>query len=111
MHQTTTAGEKPQLVLFTDLDGTLLDHDTYTAEPALPALDIISRRHIPLVVCTSKTAAEIQKLRDSIGNSDPFISENGGGIFVPENYFPFPFPCSRTAAGCQVVELACRTAD
>ena len=75
------------LIVFTDLDGTLLDHETYSFEPALPALDVLKEKNIPLVLCTSKTRAEIEPLRIRLNNIHPFISENGGAIFVPKGYF------------------------
>ncbi|RJQ22601.1 MAG: HAD-IIB family hydrolase [Nitrospiraceae bacterium] len=75
------------LIIFTDLDGTLLDYDTYSFEKALPALQLIREKHIPLVICSSKTRIEIEHYRKKLGNSHPFISENGGGIFIPKNYF------------------------
>lgn len=76
-----------QPVIFTDLDGTLLDHETYSFGPALPALNLIKEKCIPLVICSSKTLREIEWYRENLGNSHPFISENGGGIFIPSGYF------------------------
>jgi mannosyl-3-phosphoglycerate phosphatase len=75
------------LLVFTDLDGTLLDHETYSFEPALPALTLLQERNIPLVFCTSKTRAEIEPLRNQLKNTHPFISENGGALFIPRGYF------------------------
>lgn len=75
------------LLVFTDLDGTLLDHETYSFEPALPALTLLQERNIPLVLCTSKTRAEIEPLRNQLKNTHPFISENGGALFIPKGYF------------------------
>ncbi len=77
-----------QPVVFTDLDGTLLDHETYSFSAAVPALELLREECIPLVFCSSKTRAEILRWRKRLGNHDPFISENGGGIFVPLSYFP-----------------------
>ncbi len=74
-------------IVFTDLDGTLLDHCTYEYAPALPALAKLQERQIPLVFCTSKTAAEMIPFRTEIKNEDPFIVENGGGIYIPKSYF------------------------
>jgi len=74
-------------IIFTDLDGTLLDSDTYSYEKAKIALQLLKKRRIPLIFCTSKTRAEIEFWRDEVGNYDPFISENGGGIFIPKDYF------------------------
>jgi mannosyl-3-phosphoglycerate phosphatase len=76
-------------IIISDLDGTLLDPATYSFETALPALRQIRDRGIPLVLCSSKTRAEVEVYRKRLENVDPFISENGGGIFIPEGYFPF----------------------
>lgn len=78
-----------QWIIFTDLDGTLLDSETYSFAPALPALRSLSDLNIPLILCSSKTRTEIEFYREQIGNSHPFISENGGGIFIPKGYFGF----------------------
>ena len=74
-------------IFFTDLDGTLLDHRTYDYFPALPALARLKEKQIPLVFCTSKTAAEMIPFRTEIKNEEPFIVENGGGIYIPKSYF------------------------
>lgn len=74
-------------VLFTDLDGTLLDHLTYSFEGANEALAMVSENHVPLILCSSKTRSEIEHYRSLLSNTDPFISENGGGIFIPDHYF------------------------
>ena len=78
-----------KIVVFTDLDGTLLDNTTYSFEPALPAIQILRNQNIPLVICSSKTRKEIEYYRAKFGNDHPFVSENGGGIFIPKNYFSF----------------------
>lgn len=73
----------PPLVLFTDLDGTLLDHYSYSFESALPALDELSRLNIPLIPNTSKTFAELKVLRTSLNHQDPFVVENGAALYLP----------------------------
>ncbi|HEY0209393.1 mannosyl-3-phosphoglycerate phosphatase-related protein [Acerihabitans sp.] len=66
------------LVVITDLDGSLLDHHTYSWQPAAPWLDTLRDHHIPVVFCTSKTTAEIVPLQNSMGLAGaPFIAENG----------------------------------
>ncbi|HUW51609.1 MAG TPA: HAD-IIB family hydrolase [Sulfuricella sp.] len=77
-------------LIFTDLDGTLLDSVGYSFDDALPALNLIQERGIPLVLCSSKTRAEIVACRQRMHNTHPFISENGGGIFIPQGYFSAP---------------------
>lgn len=81
-----------RLVIITDLDGTLLHPITYSFEEAMPALDLIRERGIPLVFCSSKTRAEIEVYRKRLDNGHPFISENGGGIYIPAGYFPLHGP-------------------
>lgn len=78
-----------QLIIFTDLDGTLLDYSTYSFDAALPALKLFREKNIPLIICSSKTRKEIEYYRKKLGNTHPFISENGGGIFIPKGYFDF----------------------
>ncbi|HXE91151.1 MAG TPA: HAD-IIB family hydrolase [Terriglobales bacterium] len=82
----------PRYVVFTDLDGTLLDHHTYSWSAAQPALEELERRSIPLVFCSSKTRAEIEDLRRRLRNPHPFISENGAGVFIPQEYFKRKVP-------------------
>lgn len=79
-------------LIFTDLDGTLLDHRTYSWAGAEPALEEIERRRIPLVLVTSKTRAEVEPLRRKLGHGHPFITENGGGVFIPDGYFNLKIP-------------------
>lgn len=102
MPSTTTT---PKLIIFTDLDGTLLDRQTYSFEPAEPALRIIRQKGIPLILSSSKTRAEIEFYRRKLENSDPFISENGGAVFIPKDYFSFKFPYDRETDWFFALEL------
>ena len=76
-----------RLVVFTDLDGTLLDHDDYSFDTARPALAQLEALHIPVILTTSKTATEVLSLRRELDNQHPFIVENGGTIVIPKEYF------------------------
>ncbi len=78
-----------KLIIFTDLDGTLLHPKNYSFADALPSLELIRKRDIPLVLCSSKTRGEIEAYRRRLQNRDPFVVENGGAVFVPRGYFPF----------------------
>ena len=83
----TTMGT--QRLIFTDLDGSLLDHNTYSHKPAVSLLETLNQVGIPVILTSSKTLAEIVPLREMISNSHPFIVENGAGIYVPMNYFSY----------------------
>ncbi|MEJ2690868.1 MAG: HAD-IIB family hydrolase [Deltaproteobacteria bacterium] len=77
------------LIIFTDLDGTLLNHDDYSVDGARTALDRIARLGISLVFTTSKTRAEVEDLLRILALSQPFIVENGGGLFFPSGFSSF----------------------
>ena len=94
-----------QLIIFTDLDGTLLEKKSYSYEAALPALKIIKRKNVPLVFSTSKTFDEAECYAEEIGLKEPVIVENGGGIFIPEGYFPFEIRHKKTRNGYIVIEI------
>ncbi|WP_136253185.1 HAD-IIB family hydrolase [Onishia niordana] len=73
----------PRLV-FTDLDGTLLDHDSYRWQPAAPWLERLRLSNVMVIPVTSKTRAELMPLRRELGLHDsPFIAENGAVIGLP----------------------------
>lgn len=80
-------------VVFSDLDGTLLDLETYSWEEARPAVELLRSRGIPLVLCSSKTRAEIEHHRRELALDAPFIVENGSAVFIP------------APEGCSVIEL------
>ena len=74
---------KEKTIIFTDLDGTLLDHTTYSFEAAIPMLDFINKNKIPLIIVTSKTKDEVLRIQKLLDVKAPFIVENGAGIFIP----------------------------
>ncbi|KPP83733.1 MAG: mannosyl-3-phosphoglycerate phosphatase MpgP [Rhodobacteraceae bacterium HLUCCA08] len=70
-----------RLLVFTDLDGTLLDHDSYDFTPARPALAALAARGVPVILASSKTAAEIAPLQAALGlTGQPAIVENGAAL-------------------------------
>lgn len=72
------------LIVFSDLDGTLLDHTTYSWQDAAIALTLMRDQSVPLILASSKTAAEIDTLRLDMGfDHCPAIVENGAGILEP----------------------------
>lgn len=106
----------PPFVLFTDLDGTVLDED-YRAGPAEGALRRLTAAAVPVVFCSSKTRAEQEVLRALLDVNGPFIVENGSAVLLPP-------PCADlrqegglgvhllgvTAARCRAAVIAARAA-
>ena len=73
-------------LVFTDLDGTLLDHQNYSYAAAQKAIDALILKGVPLIFNTSKTQIESILLSKALGLSHPVIIENGGGIVIPTQY-------------------------
>jgi mannosyl-3-phosphoglycerate phosphatase len=71
------------ILIFTDLDGTLLEHHSYSYKEAMPMLDFIKKNKIPLILVTSKTKEEVMFLQKALETNSPFIVENGAGIIMP----------------------------
>jgi mannosyl-3-phosphoglycerate phosphatase len=78
---------KPRVIIFSDLDGTLLDHDSYDWAPAKPALERLAASSIPVVLNSSKTISEVRAVRERLENQSPFIVENGAAVVIPANCF------------------------
>ena len=97
--------QMPQYVVFTDLDGSLLDGRTSSWDAAAPALQALRARGIPLILVSSKTRAEIEPLRRQLQHRDPFIVENGAAVFIPQGLFTFPLERARTKSSYDVIEL------
>lgn len=91
-------------VVFSDIDGTLIDFQTYAVDEVATAVAQLIAAHIPLILCSSKTRAEQQYYRDLLHIADPFIVENGSAIFVPQRYFPWAAG-GRLLDGYEVLEL------
>lgn len=68
------------LMIVTDLDGSLLDHHDYNWDAAAEWLDRLRQHAVPLIICSSKTAAEILPLQRKLGVvGAPFIAEKRCG--------------------------------
>jgi mannosyl-3-phosphoglycerate phosphatase family protein len=70
-------------IIFTDLDGTLLDHDDYAFSAAAAALALLKEKSIAWILNTSKTSAELKLLAVRLSNPYPYIVENGAAVVVP----------------------------
>jgi mannosyl-3-phosphoglycerate phosphatase len=93
------------LIIFTDLDGSLLDHADYSSAGAERALAALRAADVPLVMTTSKTRPEVEELQHRLGMVHPFIVENGGGIFFPPGYPVSANEGTETAGRYQMLRL------
>lgn len=81
------AMKTPPLLVFTDMDGSLLDHYSYSHQPADAMLKKLEDQGIPVIANTSKTFDELIELRRSINNRHPLIAENGAVVYLPKALF------------------------
>lgn len=77
--------ELARTIVFTDLDGTLLDDD-YNLSSAAAAMDELSRLAAIVVPVSSKTLPELQALTAQRRIAAPMIFENGAGIAWPADF-------------------------
>jgi len=105
MLQKTGVRSASGILVFTDLDGTLLDHDTYRFDEALPAIRLLQSYEVPIISATSKTVEEIVPISQLLDIQHPFIAENGCVIGVPEGYFK-NIPSARLCGEFHLLKLA-----
>lgn len=75
-------------LIFTDLDGALLDHETYSFEKAESALSLARETKTPVIPVTSKTYDEVAMLqKELLLPPAPVIVEGGGASYIPEGIF------------------------
>lgn len=75
-----------RVLIFTDMDGTLLDHHSYSFEAAKTTIEALKNKDACIIPNTSKTYSELIELRENIGLNGPFIVENGAAIYVPASF-------------------------
>ena len=85
-----------QYLIFSDIDNTLIqsyiikEGEIYHTEEYGEIKTVVKKLHennIPLILCSTKTRLEQEKIRKYLEIDDPFIVENGGAIVIPETYF------------------------
>ena len=96
--------ETTRVVVFTDLDGTLLN-EKYEFEDVRPIVARLLDSSVPIVFCSSKTRAEIEYYREKFCVNDPFISENGAAIFIPKGYFTLKHNYTKQTDRYDIIEL------
>ncbi|MDO6445100.1 HAD-IIB family hydrolase [Colwellia sp. 1_MG-2023] len=76
-----------KVLIFSDLDGTLLDHYTYQANDAYDTISKLKEADIPIILNTSKTRAELANIQTELALDTPFIIENGAAVYMPKTTF------------------------
>jgi len=77
---------KPKIVVFADLDGTILD-ERYKFSQTQPIIHTLLNLDASIVLTSSKTRSEVEFYRRHLGLKDPFVVENGSAIYIHKKYF------------------------
>lgn len=93
-------------LIFTALDGALLDSQSHSTEVVQPLVAKLKDAGVPIVFVSSKTRVEQEYYLDALNLSVPFIAEDGGAIFIPKGYFDSKFEHQRETDEYQVIEMA-----
>ena len=72
--------KKFSLIIFTDLDGSLLHRDNFKFDTIKDYIKSLINKGITIIPNSSKTEREIEKFNEELGIELPFISENGSAI-------------------------------
>ncbi len=75
-----------RFIIFSDLDGTFLDHKTYSYGGLKSYIDKL-KFNSEVIFVSSKTYEEIINIQNSLSINNPFIVENGACIYFPIKYF------------------------
>lgn len=51
----------PKIVIFTDIDGTIMDLTDFSVDPVLDIIPEVKKRNIPIILTSAKTRAEQEK--------------------------------------------------
>ena len=95
------------LIIFTDLDGTLLNSEDYDYRAAIPMLEKLKAQQVPVVPVTSKTRGEVEALRQELNLSAPFIVENGSAVFMAREEQHFAVASLEQQADYYLERLGC----
>jgi mannosyl-3-phosphoglycerate phosphatase family protein len=96
----------PDRIVVTGIDGALLDPLTRDYDPARPAVEVLARLGVPLVLCSGRTRAEVTFVARIFGVGDaPIIVENGAVLLVPEGHLQGGVPGGELDGGWYVLRL------
>src|SRR6185437_12545343 len=74
-------------VVFTAVEGLLDKRDAVAESEISEGLHLLNRQGLPWVLCSQRTRAEIEPVRRRLEHTHPFLTERGGGLFIPDGYF------------------------
>ena len=93
------------MVLFTNIDDVAVEGSADGDQRSVDLIGRLGRHGVAVVMCSSKTRAQIEVFQQQLSVDSPFVSEFGSAAFVPTGYFGFEIGGARAVEGYQVCEL------
>ncbi|MCU0598559.1 MAG: HAD-IIB family hydrolase [Desulfobacterales bacterium] len=94
-----------QRIVYSDLDGTFLDHNSYSFADSLDSYKLLCDRGVPIIFCSSKTRIEIDTLQKKLPGKNPFIVENGAAICIPDDFSHLSAPVFKQQGSYHILQL------
>ena len=76
----------PKLLVFSDIDGTFAD-DKMVFNNSIDSVKLLKKSKGHLILSSSKPAKSIYSILESLHLNEPFVFENGGGVYIPRKLF------------------------
>ena len=93
------------ILVFSEVDWVFRSPSAGSLALAARILRELASEEVSVVLCSSKTRAELEQIQQELGIGQPFVCENGGALFIPRAYVDFAVPHAREIAGYQAVEF------
>ena len=105
IHSTRPPCAGAQLVIFSAVDDVLLDAGTRSTSETQAAVRMLAQREIPLVLTSSRPAAELLAVQRALGIRYPFVADGGAALHIPAGYFPELTRIGAQVDGWNIVEF------
>lgn len=92
-------------IVFVDADSATVVSPSDRGDRLAGALEVLAARRITIVLCSRRTRAEIESVRQALGIFHPFVCERGAAVYVPERYFGSDLEKTRRVGGYQAIEV------
>jgi mannosyl-3-phosphoglycerate phosphatase len=93
------------ILVFSNIDSVVTERGDESCVEAAEALAQLQAADVSVVLCSSRTRAEVEDAQQALGIACPFICESGCAAFIPSGHFPFALPNARSVPGYCAVEL------
>ena len=86
-HDHLESGAPGTLVIFTRVEGLLRQRATAPCDLSREAREALLSAHVPLVLVSDSSAADVQQFQREMGLVQPFICGRGAALYIPAAYF------------------------